>query len=155
MTPEGVIARAFRDESSDRVDERDPVEKPRSREPLQASRSIEKPRTPAGRAPALLRVLVGLLGFALGAIVWLILAVVEFAGWTLVLPPRSLMDAEIRSEDAAPGEPERLIVHAADGARLAGRWLPAPEPAATGRTVLLLHGFENSTKWETRRAVIL
>ena len=53
-----------------------------------------------------------------------------------------------------PGEP--IEVRASDGARLAGRWLPAPGPALTGRTALLLHGFAEATSaLEARRAAAL
>ena len=70
---------------------------------------------------------------------------VEFGAWVLVVPPRSIKDGEDPATDPAAREPQRLVepivVRASDGARLAGRWFPAPGPAATGRTVLLLHGF--------------
>ena len=88
------------------------------------------------------------------------LAVIEFAAWVLIAPPRSISsgdfptdgDTKIRQEN--PGEP--IEVRAPDGARLAGRWLPAPGPSVTGRTALLLHGFaERSSALEARRAAAL
>jgi len=120
----------------------------------------ERNQQPAWRAQSTLRILVGLLGFALGAIACLVLAVVEFGAWALVLPPRSIKDGEDPAGNPAAREPqrvvERIVVQAGDGARLTARWFPAHGPATTGRTVLLLHGFaEASTTLETRRAATL
>jgi len=115
---------------------------------------------PAWRAQGTFHLMVGLVGFALGAIACLVLAVVEFGAWVLVVPPRSIRDGADPATDPAVREPQRLseplAVRASDGARLAGRWLRAPGPAATGRTVLLLHGFaEDSSAWEARRVGML
>ncbi len=106
------------------------------------------------------RFLMGCMGFGLGAIVCLVLAVIEFAAWVLIAPPRSIRSGMFGAEDAAksqqdcPGEP--IEVRASDGARLAGRWLPAAGPLVTGRTALLLHGFaEASSALEARRAAAL
>ena len=107
-----------------------------------------------------MRLFVGCTGFLLGAIVCLVLAVIEFAAWVLIAPPRSIQsgafgaaDAE-KSQQTCPGEP--IEVRASDGARLAGRWLPASVPLVTGRTTLLLHGFaEASSALEARRAATL
>ena len=88
------------------------------------------------------------------------LAVIEFAAWVLIAPPRSILSGDFRSP--RPGQPERRIlgepieIRAADGARLAGRWLAAPGPLNTGRTAILLHGFaEASSALEARRAAAL
>ena len=63
-----------------------------------------------------------------------------------VQPDLGLVESRVRD-----GE-----VRAPDGARLAGHWYPAPGSDATGRTVLLLHGFaEDSTVWEASRATML
>jgi competence protein ComEC len=124
---------------------------------------LEEPnRPPSWSAPtaSTVRVLVGLLAFALGGIACLILAVIEFGAWALVLPPRSMKDWEDSAENLAAGESQRfiekLVVEASDGVRLAARWCPAHGSATTGRTVLLLHGFaEVSTVLEMRRATAL
>jgi len=120
----------------------------------------ERDRQPAWYAQGTFHLLVGLLGFALGAIACVVLAVVEFGAWALVMPPRSIKDGAGPATDAAAREPQRLFaplaVRASDGARLAGRWFSAPGPGATGRTVLLLHGFvEDSSAWEARRVGML
>ena len=61
------------------------------------------------------------------------------------------MPHPFRSEPFEPME-----IRAADGAKLSGRWYPAPEPPATGRTVLLLHGFaDDASAWEASRASML
>ena len=107
-----------------------------------------------------MRLLIGCTGFALGRIACVALAIIEFAAWVLIAPPRSIFSGDFRGADPArsrqevPGEP--IGVRAADGARLAGRWLAAPAPSGTGRTVILLHGFaEASTALEARRAAAL
>jgi len=120
----------------------------------------ERNHQPAWSTQGTLRILAGLLGFALGGIACLVLAVVEFGAWALVVPPRSITEGDDPTSGPATGEPqplvERIVVQASDGARLAARWFPAPGPAATGRTVFLLHGFaETSTRSETRRAAVL
>jgi competence protein ComEC len=102
----------------------------------------------------------GLVGFALGVIGCLVLAVVEFGAWALVLPRRSVNEAGDQSSDAvacAAGlVAEPIMVRARDQSQLAGRWFPAPGPGATGRTVLLLHGFaEGPAALEARRVAAL
>jgi competence protein ComEC len=95
--------------------------------------------------------LAGIAGFALGAIACLVLAVVEFGAWILVVPPRLIKHLDEQTDGPA-SLVEPIIVRARDGARLAGRWFPVPERRATGRTVLLLHGFgERSSALEARR----
>jgi competence protein ComEC len=111
-------------------------------------------------ASGVTRLFVGCTGFGLGAIVCLVQAIIEFAAWVLIAPPRSIQtgcfgaaDAE-KSQRDCPGEP--IECRASDGARLASRWLPAPGPLVTGRTTLLLHGFaEASSALEARRAAAL
>jgi competence protein ComEC len=107
------------------------------------------------------RLIVGLAGFAIGAILWTVLAIVEFGAWTLVVPPRA--DPKRRRDGegdlAPPGPapvPEWIEARADDGVRLAGRWYPAPGANRPARVVLLLHGFaEDPSVWEGARASIL
>jgi competence protein ComEC len=103
------------------------------------------------RWESILRWLAGFVGFAIGAIACVVLAVVEFGAWTLVVPRRSIEGEDDRADElAALAEP--IAVRARDGARLAGRWIPVPAPGEAGRTVLLLHGFgERSSALESRR----
>ncbi len=49
-----------------------------------------------------LRLLVGCIGFALGAIVCLVLAVIEFAAWVLIAPPRSILSGDFRPCRSGP-----------------------------------------------------
>ncbi|MGC8638587.1 MAG: alpha/beta hydrolase [Isosphaeraceae bacterium] len=95
------------------------------------------------------RFMIGLAGFFLGALVFLLLAVIEYSAWALVAPPRTR-----NSEDAGdpPGaadlesqnRSQPISALARDGVRLAGIWHPTTgEPA--GRTVLLLHGFAEAS----------
>ncbi len=109
--------------------------------------------------PGTTRLVVGLCGFALGLILWALLVIVEYGAWVLVVPPRKRVRDEEFDEITRqhPFEPfEPLEIRAVDGAKLAGRWYPAPGPAATGRTVLLLHGFaDDSSAWEASRAALL
>ncbi len=111
------------------------------------------------RRTSAVRFLVGGVGFILGAIACLVLAVIEFGAWALVAPPRSMNFDDQAADDSTlntqtPAEPIEL--RAADGSRLVGRWLPAPAAIATGRTALLLHGFaEASSVLEARRAAAL
>jgi len=108
--------------------------------------------------PLVSKMLFGLAGFAIGAIGCLALAVVEFGAWAMVVPPRTRRDAKADDGDApdreAPVEP--IEVRAPDGARLVGRFLPARGPIPSGRTVVLLHGFaETSSALEGRRMAAL
>ena len=51
---------------------------------------------------------------------------------------------------------DSIVARAGDGARLVARWFPAPGHGVTGRTVLLLHGFaETSRALEASRAAAL
>jgi competence protein ComEC len=115
----------------------------------------------AGRARSSvgIRFAVACLGFGLGAIVFTVLAIIEFAAWVLVAPPRSItgrFPSAISADVAGYERGEAIEVRAPDGARLAGRWLPAAGGVATGRVALLLHGFaEASTALEARRAAAL
>ena len=111
-------------------------------------------------SPTALRVLVVMSGFAIGAIFWAILAIVEYGAWMLVVPPRVNRRQGKRVEELAEPPPalpfERIEVHTEDGVRLSGRWYPAPGPTVTGRDVLLLHGFaDNASPWETSRVALL
>jgi alpha-beta hydrolase superfamily lysophospholipase len=99
-----------------------------------------------------------IIGVAIGAIVCAVLAVVEIAAWSLVAPSRSR--SHHAEDDPAARELDGLVqpieVRAADGARLAGGYMPAQGPTPTGRTVLLLHGFaETSRALERRRMTAL
>jgi competence protein ComEC len=105
-----------------------------------------------------LKLFIGLLGVAAGLIACAALAVVEIAAWSLVAPSRSRGDND--SDEPAGRELERLVqpieVRAPDGARLFGRLMLAQGPIPTGRTVLLLHGFaETSRTLEAQRMAAL
>ncbi len=160
-TSQGVTARAFLDERIDHVEKRGLFEKTEAASRPAAAWSFIDTQSPPARSRKVLQLAAGLLGFAAGVFACLVLAVVEFGAWALVLPPRStLKEGDDPGSDPVTGEPralvEQIVVRASDGALLAARWLPAPGPAATGRTVLLLHGFaETSTRLETHRAAVL
>jgi competence protein ComEC len=101
---------------------------------------------------------IGMIGFAIGVIGCLTLAVVEFAAWVLIAPPRIGKDDNQDDTLTRKLEPaaERIEIRAPDGARLVGRFVPAQGPVATGRTVLLLHGFaETSSVLQARRMAAL
>lgn len=83
---------------------------------------------PFGPRPAL-----AVLGAAAGLIGCLVLAVMEWGAWTLVMPGRRLVHAEIEPEPWGPIE-----AIAADGVRLHGAILGAE---ASRGTVVFLHGF--------------
>jgi competence protein ComEC len=153
-TLDGITASSF-------LDEREDGPKISRHENSRAAKSSPKSALAAGDRPTgRVRLLVGCAGFGLGAIVCIVLAVIEFAAWVLIAPPRSIQSGVFgaanahQTEQDCPGEP--IEVRASDGARLAGRWLPAPGPLVTGRTTLLLHGFaEASSALEARRASAL
>ena len=133
---DGVVASGFLDES------RKPV-----RDPQQSSGS--------GKG---IRVLVGLAGFILGTFACLVLAVVEIGAWALIMPYRSVLGSSHVVSEAAEldAEVEAIETRASDGSRLVARWFPAHGPTATGRTVLLLHGFaETSRALEAARGAAL
>jgi competence protein ComEC len=104
------------------------------------------------------QLLAGIIGFALGVLACLVLAVTEIGAWALVRPRRSIRQSiELGAAGASQqlaGEP--LTAMAVDGARLAGRWFPTNSARATGRTVLLLHGYaETSSDLEAHRDLVL
>ncbi len=107
------------------------------------------------------RLIVGLAGFAVGAVLWAVMAIVEFGAWTLVVPPRANPSRRRDGEShlAPPGPAplaEWIEARARDGVRLAGRWYPASGERPSARVVLLLHGFaEDPSVWEGARASIL
>jgi alpha-beta hydrolase superfamily lysophospholipase len=101
---------------------------------------------------------VGLTGFVLGAIACLFLAVVEIGAWALIMPYRSLAKSAVvpPGRGALVDDADSIVARASDGARLVARWFPAMGPTATGQTVLLLHGFaETSRELEASRAAAL
>jgi competence protein ComEC len=113
-----------------------------------------------GPSRVVLRLGTGLLGFALGAIACAFLAVIEFGAWALVVPPRKRVNQS--EPDPAPatlaleGGVEPITIRTPEGVRLACRWMSADESIATGRTVLLLHGFaELPVALERHRAAAL
>jgi competence protein ComEC len=116
-----------------------------------------RPRADGAALPRyLLRWVAGVLGFAIGAIACIFLAVIEIGAWALIVPPRSNRrytgsDGNASSrETLRPVEP--ITIQSPDGVRLAGRWIPAGDSSATGRTVVLLHGFaELSSALEQHR----
>ena len=152
-TDDGIIARSFLSSAAD-VSRSTPTE--HAPAVVDASRTSGVDASPT----ALTRLSIGAIGIGLGLFVCLVLAVIEFAAWVLVAPPRSISSGDFVTDNTdgtrqdLPGEP--IEVRAPDGARLAGRWLVAQGPALTGRTALLLHGFaEASSALEARRAAAL
>jgi competence protein ComEC len=120
----------------------------------------ETTRQPFRCSQGTLRLLAGLLGFALGAMTCAFLAVVEFGAWALVVPPRLIKEKTDQSVGKSAREADDLIepitVRARDGALLAGRWFSASGARGAGRIVVLLHGFaEDSAAWAERRAQVL
>ncbi len=107
--------------------------------------------------------LIATLGFGAGLSAALAMVVVEFGAWALVMPrriseppprrwrttrrpapapapgPRPAVEGETRAGAAILEESGAILVRAADGVELAGRWVPADEP--TGRVMILVHGF--------------
>lgn len=106
------------------------------------------------------RFLIGLAGFLLGALVFLLLAVIEYGAWALVAPPRPRKakddgDASRVANIDSTTQPEPISAQAGDGVRLAGLWYPA-DGKPTGQTVILLHGFaEASTALQAMRVSTL
>lgn len=88
------------------------------------------------------RWVIGLAGVLAGLIAFALLAVIEYGAWALVVPPR---DSRKQSEGEPVDAGSPIHAVAADGVRLAGRFLPATGGGATGRTALLLHGFAESS----------
>jgi beta-lactamase superfamily II metal-dependent hydrolase/alpha-beta hydrolase superfamily lysophospholipase len=123
-----------------------------------SDRSRERsPQSAAAIGPAL-TLLVGLAGFVLGALACLFMAVIEIGAWALVMPYRSLATTAVfpPGGGALADDVDSIVAQAADGARLVARWFPATGPVITGRTVLLLHGFaETSRALEAARAAAL
>ena len=145
-TDQGLVARAFLDEDGS---EMRTIESAGTLSPIALAQ--------AGHSRAL-EVLVGLTGFVLGALACLFLAVIELGAWALVMPYRSVAKSAVfpPGGGALPDEVDSIVARASDGARLVARWFPAPGPGATGRTVLLLHGFaETSRALEAARAAAL
>ena len=68
---------------------------------------------------------VAVAGFALGALLCVVLAVAEWGAWMLVAPGRRLKvgDTGVRRAGAGPGEP--IEARTDDGLRLAGVWYPS------------------------------
>ncbi len=93
------------------------------------------------------RWLAGIAGFLLGLLAVAIAAVVEFAAWTLLVPPQSPNRSSNSAEPTSSLPPgERIEVKGRDGARLSGRWYPATtEPGPIG-TILLVHGFGETSE---------
>jgi competence protein ComEC len=153
-TADGILARGFREGAEIRSEEK-PALHPPDWPRVFAIASLN-----SWSSPGALRIAVALVGFALGAILWAFLAVVEYGAWMLVVPPRVRRGRANDDDDATAKPPplpfEPIEVRANDGAKLAGRWYPAPGPAATGRDVLLLHGFaDNASAWEASRVAML
>jgi len=114
----------------------------------------------ASWSPHGFQLLAAVLGFALGVVLWLILAVTEIGAWALVRPRRSIKQSNeldlVGADGARQPSGEILTAQAVDGARLAARWFPAEGADVTGRTLLLLHGFaESSSDLEAYRAAVL
>ena len=122
---DGIVARAFRDESQEEPADPHWVNGQSDRGPAQHSQGT--PPRAWSRSPAL-RFLTGLAGFAMGAFACLVLAVVEIGAWALVLPARSVANRRDSATGAPNGQPEpvSVVIQATDGAHLAARWFPAP-----------------------------
>ena len=86
--------------------------------------------------------MIGLVGFVLGVLLFVVLAVIEYSAWALVVPPRLRKNKEDFVD--SPTLSESITAVARDGVRLAGIWYPAIGNA-TGQTVLLLHGFAEAS----------
>jgi competence protein ComEC len=159
-TSSGITARGFLGQNAARVGDRALDAKQPDATHSQPTRLADSAQLPASQLPVALEILVGILGFVLGAIACLVLAVVEFGAWALVLPRRSFDEEEDPASSPTASEErrsfERIEVEATDGARLTARWFPSGTSVTTGRTVLLLHGFaESSTVIAARRVVTL
>jgi competence protein ComEC len=157
-TRDGVIATAFLDGSDNKhVNSR--LSDTRVRIIPSQSPSFRQfdtpPRTSLGVG---LKLLVGLAGFILGLIACLALAVIEIGAWALVMPYRSLaasLPSGAKDPDSS-SDVKQIATRASDGSRLTARWFPANGLSSTGRTVLLLHGFaETSRALEAARAAAL
>ncbi len=153
-TADGIVARGFLKKADVPTDEK------RSFRTSGSSSFFPIASIGPWSSPGTIRLAIGLGGFALGAILWAILAVVEYGAWTLIVPPRVKRGRDEGGDEATPQAPglpsEPIAVRAADGANLTGRWYPAPSRTATGRTVLLLHGFaDNASAWEGSRVSML
>jgi alpha-beta hydrolase superfamily lysophospholipase len=97
---------------------------------------------------------VALVGFALGALFCLILAVTEWGAWMLVAPRRRLGGAEAdASPETALSEPIEACT--ADGLRLAGIWYPSVSAPSSGRTAIVIHGFAEDPRAFRDRALAL
>ncbi|CAN5880655.1 hypothetical protein BH23PLA1_BH23PLA1_00310 [soil metagenome] len=95
---------------------------------------VEKLTRMIGPSTVWVRWLVGVIGFAVGLILCLVLAVIEWGAWAMVLPGRRLS-----SLVPMPSPWELIETSAADGTTLRGWWRPST--SSPGRTALLLHGF--------------
>ncbi len=157
-TADGIVAREYLDENAKTAAKSAPIKFP-------AATMREQPgRSPASSSPqttllrVAIRIMVGLAGLFVGAFACLFLAVVEIGAWALVMPYRSLANSPVLShgDDVPKVDAGSIVARASDGSRLVARWFPAPGQGATGRTVLLLHGFaENSRALEASRAAAL
>ncbi len=78
----------------------------------------------------------GSVGLALGFVIAIGMAIVEWAAWVVVLPSRR--PGTIR-EQLCPPDGEAIAAVAVDGVELAGVWYPAE--IANGNVVLVIHGF--------------
>lgn len=87
--------------------------------------------------------MIGLVGFVVGVVLFVLLAVVEFSAWALVVPPRARKNDGAKPDGLDRAEPISTVPR--DGARLAGLWCRAHGERPTGRTVLLLHGFAEAS----------
>jgi alpha-beta hydrolase superfamily lysophospholipase len=94
-----------------------------------------------------MRGVVAIVGFTLGAISCLVLAVAEWGAWMLVAPGRRLRNAAGGRDPigCGPSPSEPITARTGDGLRLAGVWYPsvfgAAEASTAGRTAIVIHGF--------------
>jgi competence protein ComEC len=157
-TDEGLSANAFLDETGTELRTIASGKAHGTIAPAQAGRSQERNSPRAGGLAPAIELLVGLTGFLVGAFACLFLAVIEIGAWALVMPYRSVATSAVfpPGGGALADDVDSIVARASDGSRLVARWFPAPGPCATGRTVLLLHGFaETSRALEASRAAAL
>ncbi len=157
-TGDGVVTTAFLDESGNQQAKSRSVDTRAGAVPGQSASLRENDTPPPGSIGPGLKLLVGLAGFILGLFACLVIAVIEIGAWALVMPYRSVEKSwPVVSEDShSTSQVEEIVTRASDGSRLVARWFPAGGISSTGRTVLLLHGFaETSRALEAARAAAL
>ena len=104
------------------------------------------------------RGVVAVVGFVLGTLACLVLAVIEWGAWMLVAPGRRLK-RNGQGHDPGPGEP--IEARTGDGLKLAGVWYPSAMGTAEVpgrrqvRTAIVIHGFAEDPRGFRDRAEAL